>query len=383
MAADKTGEREHFWDALRAFLMLLGIPYHTALAYRPEREWIVHSGEGATVFTYLAEFIHLFRMPAFFIIAGYFAARLLVKRSPGSWLHGRFRRLTIPFIACIATLVPILNFACEMSNLPLADALASWRHNSATSGGYWVRHLWFIIVLLYCSTIMALFTWAWPALSSARLPARIDGWIARHHLTALLCLSAVLGLWQAIAIELFYKAGLARNVPQEILRLDEFIAFAPYFLIGCMIARAPQTLDRLVRFLPSVALVAAGAVTLSLVLLDDLSPPVGRFVATFAAVATTQTIIAAARHLASQPIPLVQNLVAASFVIYLFHMPIIVVLVELGQNVPLPVVAKVIAVMLLSLLLSYGAWHAISRSSVLSFLFNGDKLPFRPSGRLA
>ena len=72
--------REHFWDTLRAVLMLLGIPYHVALSYMLGRQWIVKSGEGVTGFIELARFISLFRMPAFYLTAGYFAAMLLARR---------------------------------------------------------------------------------------------------------------------------------------------------------------------------------------------------------------------------------------------------------------------------------------------------------------
>src|SRR5690606_974443 len=96
---------------------------------------------------------------AFFLVAGYFAALLLARRPPGEWLRGRFRRLGVPLLASLVTLIPLLNIACELSNFQLAEALASWRHNATTSGGYWVRHLWFLIVLLYCCCAAAALAW--------------------------------------------------------------------------------------------------------------------------------------------------------------------------------------------------------------------------------
>ena len=377
MGGIEARQRDHSWDAARAFLMVLGIPYHTALAYRAGRPWIVNSGEGLPVFTYVAEVIHLFRMPAFFLIAGYFAALLLSRRPPGAWLRGRFRRLGIPLIASLVTLVPLLNLACELSNLPLAEALASWRHNTMTSGGYWVRHLWFLIVLLYCCSAAAALAWWRPSLRVATLPPRIDRWVAQHLFACLLTGTVFLGLWEAAAVELFYKAGLATNLPQEILRLDEFLTYAPYFLAGALMARAPLTLQEMGRFSPGLAAVAAISVLASLLFLDNLPPMAGRFIATFAAVAVTQAIIAGAKRLGDRPIPMVQKVVSASFVMYLVHMPIIIVLVWLGQHVQLPVASKALTVMMLSLLLSYGAWLVACRSTVLAFLFNGDLAPAR------
>lgn len=357
--------------------MVLGVPYHTALAYRAGRPWIVNSGEGLPVFTYVAELIHLFRMPAFFLIAGYFSALLLSRRPPGAWLRGRLRRLGVPLLASLVTLVPVLNFVCELSNFPFAEALASWRHNTLTSGGYGVRHLWFLIVLLYCCSAAAALAWWRPSLRTATLPPRVDGWVARRLFPCLLTGTVFLGLWEAAAVELFYKAGLATNLPQEILRLDEFLTYAPYFLAGALMARAPRTLERMGRFSPGLAGVAAVSVLASLLFLDDLPPAAGRFIATFAAVSTTQAIIAGAKRLGGRPIPMVQEVVSASFVMYLVHLPIIIVLVWLGQHVHLPVASKALVVMTLTLLLSYGAWRVASRSTVLAFLFNGELAPAR------
>lgn len=380
--AGRTDRRDHYWDSARALLMLLGIPYHAALAYKPGQEWIVVSGEGASFFTYLSEFIHLFRMPAFFMIAGYFAALLLARREPDVWLRARLVRLFVPLVAAMLLLVPLMNFVTELSNLPLTQAVASFQHNSATSGGYWVRHLWFIIILLYCSIAVATVAWRRPALRTALVGPRLDGWIARNFPVVLLAMAILLGLWEAGAVELFYKAGLATNLPQQVLRLDELIMFAPWFLLGCLIQRAPATLERMTRPSRAVAMVAVVATGVSLWTLGQLSPPMGRFVGTVAGTALAQMVFAGARAFLDRPIPLVQRLVSASFVIYLFHMPIIVTLIWLGQTVAVPVGVKAVAVMLLGLGLSYGVWLLVERSPLLSFLFDGQFRRAAPTMRI-
>lgn len=368
-------QRQHFWDALRAFLMLLGIPYHAALAYRPEgKDWIVLSHEGSGIFTYLAETIHIFRMPAFFLVAGFFAAMLLSRRAPGDWLGSRFERLIAPFFATIVLLVPVMNLICELSNLPPRAALASWRDNSLHSGGYWIRHLWFIVVLLYCSAAAAWLARRSPRLARAKLIARIDRWLARNFTLAVIGMGLAMGLWEAVAVELFYIVGLATNLPQQILRLEELIQYAPWFALGAFLSRTEHLRFQLSRFSPDVAALALLSVFASLWYMDALWAPIGRFVATFAAVTSTQVLIAAARRFANRPMPAIQRLVAASFVIYLFHMPIVIALVELGTYVPVPVVPKAFAVMALTLLLSYGAWLVIERSRLLLFLFDGRRM---------
>lgn len=368
-----TGGREHHWDAIRALLMLLGIPYHVAMAYRAGQGWIMNSGEGALALTWLAQAIHAFRMPAFFIIAGYFAALLLARREPGVWLRGRFTRLAVPFVAAIVTLNPLLNLLCELSNFQWADALRSWGHESATSGGYWVRHLWFLVVLLYCSAVAALACRLLPRLRMATLPARIDNLLARNLFWTMLATALLVGLWEAAAIELFYMGGLATNLIQAILRIDQTIEFMPYFLISCLICRAPALKAALYRFSPAIALFAIAALALDIMFRNQLWPPYGRFLDMLAAVSVTQLLIATIKRIGDRPSPLVQEMVRASFVIYLFHLPITAGLVLVAKPLAIPVVLKALLVMGLTLAFSYAMWLLVRRSPLLLFLFDGRR----------
>jgi len=370
--------REHHWDACRALLMLLGIPYHVAMAYRADDVWIVNAGEGTRFFTLLADFIHLFRMDAFFLIAGYFAALLLARRAPGPWFAARLTRLGIPFLAVLLTLNPLLNLFCELSNLGWRPALASWQHNGATSGGYWVRHLWFIIVLLYLSAGAALLCRFRPRTGLATAPPARDAAWARNVPLTLLIAAGAIGLWEAVAIELFYMGGLATNLLQQVLRLDQLIEFAPWFAGGWLIARAPAFRAALYRPSAEVAMMGLVALMAHYALGPMLHPAAGRFVEAIAAVALTQMLVAALCHVADRPNRIVQALVPASFVIYLVHLPIITGLVLLGRHVGMPVTAKALLVMLATLALSCAAWQLVLRFPTLRLMFDGVRMPARP-----
>ncbi len=58
-------------------MMLLGLVLHTALNYMvfPNADsWPYKDAQTSTAFDILVAFIHAFRMPTFFVIAGFFAA---------------------------------------------------------------------------------------------------------------------------------------------------------------------------------------------------------------------------------------------------------------------------------------------------------------------
>ena len=351
--------------------MLLGIPYHVAMAYRANDVWIANAGEGDLAFTWLAAIIHLFRMPAFFIIAGYFAALLLSRRSPMEWLKSRFVRLGLPFLACLLTLNPLLNLFCELSNYHIWRALASWERNSLVSGGYWVRHLWFIIVLLYLSGAAALFYHVAPKLAQANMSERRDRWLARNMMMTVLIVGIALGLWEAGAIELFYIAGLATNGPQELLRLDQLIEFAPWFVAGWIVARSPHFRAALHRPSAALGVVAVISATAYLLFYKDVHPMAERFIATIAAITMTQALLAGFKRFADRPHPAVQAIVASSFVIYLVHLPITAGLVVVGQHVAMPVVLKGLIIMVLTAAMSWGAWLVVRKSPTLRLLYDG------------
>ena len=382
MQSTESRPRQHFWDALRAFLMLLGIPYHVALCYQVGQDFIVHSGESVPGFLEFSQVTHLFRMQAFFVIAGYFALMLLARRDPWNWLKGRFLRLGVPLVTTMVTLVPIMNLACELSNMPMREALPNWRHNALDSGGYWVRHLWFLMALLYFSSVVAWLASRFAAVRSGMVPERIDRWIARHFVGVVLALGAVIGVWEALALEAFYVAGLNTNVPQQILRIDDLIIYTPWFVLGCLLVRTRVTLERACRFSLPVTIIAIGATVLWLAIHRDVAPMTERFIAAFAAIGTTQTLIAIARRLIDRPVPIVRRLTDASYVVYLFHLPLIALLVLLLQPLAVPPVLKALAVTVLSFMLSYWAWLGITRVRSMSLLFDGIILPTRKPAAL-
>ena len=50
-------------------------------------------------------FIHIFRMPIFFVMAGFFAAMLYLRRGPGGLAQNRATRIVVPFATSFTTRV--------------------------------------------------------------------------------------------------------------------------------------------------------------------------------------------------------------------------------------------------------------------------------------
>tara|TARA_Y100000588_G_scaffold66826_1_gene67489 strand:+ start:28187 stop:29329 length:1143 start_codon:yes stop_codon:yes gene_type:complete len=91
--------RYHGLDALRGISMILGIALHSTLPYIPNIEVIWPADrESSNVLWMVFEFIHIWRMPLFFLLAGFFANLVVTRRSWLSWWINRSIRLLIPMV---------------------------------------------------------------------------------------------------------------------------------------------------------------------------------------------------------------------------------------------------------------------------------------------
>ena len=101
--------RRHDLDALRAAAMLLGIVLHAGLSFTPF-PWPVQDARQSESYGLLFAAIHGFRMPVFFLLSGFFTAMLWRRRGLRSLLSHRLRRVFLPFLLGLVTIVPAVNW---------------------------------------------------------------------------------------------------------------------------------------------------------------------------------------------------------------------------------------------------------------------------------
>ncbi len=99
--------RRYDLDALRAFAMLLGIALHAALAFAPI-PWLAMNNETSPALGPFFEVIHGFRLPLFFLMSGFFSAMLLQRRGIGGFLTHRWKRIALPLLLGMVTIVPAM-----------------------------------------------------------------------------------------------------------------------------------------------------------------------------------------------------------------------------------------------------------------------------------
>lgn len=146
-------QREYFLDSIRAWLMLLGIPFHISLIYSGH-SWHVNSAEPSWWLTLFNDFIHSFRMQVFFVISGYFSYMLFLRYPLKRWWKVRVERVGIPML----TAIPLLTLPQFIMLQYVKGKTDSW-HTLSLYEKYntlvWelISHLWFLLVLVVLTTV--------------------------------------------------------------------------------------------------------------------------------------------------------------------------------------------------------------------------------------
>ncbi|MHC5021817.1 MAG: acyltransferase family protein, partial [Planctomycetota bacterium] len=142
----------HDLDALRAFAMLLGIALHAALSFM-EVPWLVHDRSQHWALALFVVLVHVFRMPLFFLLSGFFTAMLWRRRGLAELLTHRARRVLLPFVLAMATIGPLMLWIAHLAE-SRGVAVHGWWGWLAEFPVF--AHLWFLWFLCWLVVAFAL-----------------------------------------------------------------------------------------------------------------------------------------------------------------------------------------------------------------------------------
>lgn len=222
--------REYFLDSIRAWLMLLGIPFHISLIYSTH-SWHVNSAAPSWWLTLFNDFIHAFRMQVFFVISGYFSYMLFLRYPLKRWWKVRVERVGIPMLTAIPLLtLPqfiLLQYVKEKTeNWPTLSAYEKYN----TLAWELISHLWFLLVLVILTTVsIGIFTWFQKRQETSKpRPAAIS--LAKLSLIFFLLGIAYAAIRRIIFI--VYPAILSDGMFNFIVMQTLF--YVPFFILGSL-----------------------------------------------------------------------------------------------------------------------------------------------------
>jgi len=370
------GERIHYMDNLRALAMLVGVVFHAALAYSPLMHpfWPLADAGRSIAVDAGAWFLHAFRMPLFFVVAGYFAALLAARRGMGGLFQNRCARVLAPlllFLPLVLASLQWLTVNAAATAVHPSPALAWIRayvdeHGAIPSASGWA-HLWFLFYLL----LFTLLVWVASALELRRIGDRI----AALHPTVL-PLATPLLLAPALAC-----VSVPWPAPESFVpALWALVFFGVYFAIGYQTHHGSAILDRLRSQSPFLLSGAFAAYAALFWLTDGLAPtrhaPLRHFLhavlQAYAGFWMTLCCLQAARQWLDGTSATLRWLADASYWVYLVHLPLLFAIQYQLLDMPIHWTAKFAISTFSTLALSFASYQLLVRHTVIGRLLNGS-----------
>jgi fucose 4-O-acetylase-like acetyltransferase len=172
----KSGNRIHWLDNLRTIIIFLVVLYHVGGVYEAANLWgwfwIVDDPATITWVGIVGIVFDILVMPTMFFISGYLIPPSLKNKTGWEFLKGKFKRLFVPWVLAVFTLVPLYKVIFLYSrNLP-QEHWTTYFHITNPNSQNW---LWFLPVLFSFNILYLVFTKANFKIPNISLKAAILG----------------------------------------------------------------------------------------------------------------------------------------------------------------------------------------------------------------
>ena len=311
---EAASRRFHELDAMRAFAMLLGIVLHTALFFVPDLWSKAYSAEGypaevSGIYTLMFFAIHGFRMPVFFLLSGFFTALLWQRKGLRQLAIQRLKRIGLPLAIGAFTVIPITTFTFLWAFDVEEFSFFWWPFIWLTT----LSHLWFLWFLLWLCAgfILAVklgVKFSHPAIWWLAVPLSLAPQLLMHE-------------------PVFGPDTSEGLIPNPVV----LGYYALFFVFGVFLYQRNIQISRwwALALFPALTLVFFGGLTLLFEVEEDWSKPLTDVLQMAFAWLMCFGLIGLFRLIASRERFWVRYVSDASYWLYLWHLPLIVIAFEL------------------------------------------------------
>lgn len=383
-------ERLHGLDALRAGALMLGVLLHASMSFLPGAKffWVVSDNQKTELLGPVFFVIHQFRMPLFFMLAGYFAHMALQKKGLLDFIKDRLKRIALPLL---------LGWPVIFTAIVAAIVLAAWVRNGGslpsksppspgfTADSFPLAHLWFLYMLALLYTVY-LSLWACcrqlgalPRLQrfTAVLMPALAGWFG----PVLLALPVALALFYTP----YWVSWFGVPTPDQSLYPGRaaWASFGMAFGLGWMLQQSPASLMQWQKrwaWHLCLAVLLAGTCLYLTGLAPRLMPTVHDenkliYACLYATAAWNfcfglTGMALKFMHHASLGI---RYLADASYWVYLVHLPLVIALQALVSRSEWHWICKLATVLLGTLTVALLSYHYLVRFTFIGKVLNGQR----------
>jgi len=387
--------RYHGLDALRGMAMLLGIVLHAALPYMPNVEAFWPADESSShVINTIFQFIHIWRMPLFFILAGFFANLIISKKSWRSWWGNRFLRIALPIIVFF----------------PVMSLTLPWIFKYGKTGDFIFFysdvgqpfHLWFLWQLMIFVISTAIF----------RLPYLLGvGVLKALNRIGLGFIGNVFGESKSVLSSILFRSRFpivfiilcsVINLPTQGELIVNPIASGLYFVIGYSLYGNASLFTFLKAHWRRYFLAGLVAFTLYMILesknlvtdinstdmkgdeyLKAISEPFAIIIVSIkiiCGVLFSYAFIGLAEKRFGAYNPRLRFISDGAYWMYLIHLPIVTFITFFMFNFHMPIEIKFLIAIVMTSIICMGTYKYFVRSTPIGILLNGRRYPFKMTG---
>jgi ABC-type multidrug transport system ATPase subunit/peptidoglycan/LPS O-acetylase OafA/YrhL len=383
-------ERLHALDAVRALALLAGVVLHAAMSYLPGFTiWPLLDRSTSVPLALTFYVIHIFRMTAFFVLAGFFGRLLLSRRGVREFIRNRSIRILVPLVVGWIVVFPavVATLAFSSGDGP-PPALPAGLERPALA--FPLFHLWFLYLLtLLYATLLAVRQGIVERIDrDQRFRTMLDRGVSMAMTSSLMPFALAAPLVAALlALPLWPQYGGIPTPDQSLIpNRAAFVGFATALAFGWLLHRQPSMLG-LLRRRWALHLTAAIGLTATCVSMIGLSPAAvtspepltGHSVMLYAccyalaAWCWTFALIGVGLRFFLHESTAWRYIADSSYWIYLAHLPLIFALQLLVKDLPWHWAVKFPIVLSTALVLLFASYHFLVRFTVIGETLNGRR----------
>lgn len=219
--------RLHFFDHLRAVIILLVILLHASMTYMafPPEWWYVIEPDNSLGFTALVLLLDVANMQILFFIAGFFAYPSIEKHGPGLFMREKLLRLGLPWVVGVVFLAPLVTYLIPLSRGIAGSYIEFW------TGDFWGQFYqqsvyWFLGILLLLFGVFAAFYNSEPSLQA--IPRRPQAptwrWLAGFWV--------ITTMWYFLVSVVMPADSWMNAVKVFVFQPARLLLYAAYFALG-------------------------------------------------------------------------------------------------------------------------------------------------------
>ncbi len=359
-------------------MMLLGLVLHSAVTYGYVDfgdAWPIKDRATSVSNDFIVALIHSFRMPVFFLIAGFFGSMLFYERKPLAMIKNRISRLLYPYLVFLLVLWPINIFAFGYTKLvfagidnALSETLLMFSNPFAFIPHH-SMHLWFLYYLILITGVVVLL-----ALPLKTLPGLTKyvhkkfRWIIQKPMIRVLFFAFL-----TFSVYISLGIGEVGTTASFFPNFNTFIFYCFFYIVGWILFKSKDVLASLTKLDWTCTLL--GMVLFSIYFFSNhqldyiVAIALSSFVVWLFIFGITGLFIRLGSNYSSK----MRYISDSSYWVYLIHLSFTALLPSLVIDWEVPATFKFLTVLIGTTLFCFVTYHYFVRSSFLGKFLNGRK----------